>query len=103
MLRVNKAHVTTVNRILKRYGGQFNVVDGPDVVTPEMAIEVETPATLRRGVRQLKTLTGPSYLAVTNREGLADALHLTRNTHIGVMDPRGDIVKPSRSDQHAQM
>lgn len=103
MLRVNKAHVTTVNRILKRYGGRFNLVEGPDVVTPEMAIEVETPATLRRGVRQLKSLTGPSYLAVTNREGLADALHLTRNTHIGVMDAHGEIVKPSRRDHQAQM
>lgn len=96
MYQTNKAHATTVNRILKRYGGKFNVYAGPDILAQDMVIEVETPATLRRGVRELKKFPGPSYLAVTNKEAIEDALRLTHGTHIGVMDPRGEIIKRAR-------
>ena len=96
MFQNNKAHATTVNRILKRYGGIFNVYVGPDILAHDMVIEVETAATLRRGVRELKKFPGPSYVAVTNKEAIADALRLTQGTHIGVMDPRGEIIKPAK-------
>src|SRR6266446_2912501 len=94
MAKSSKAHTATVNRIARRYGGELNLDRGPDITTPQMVIEVETTATLHRGVRRLKTCKGPAYLAVTNKEALAEALRLTARTAIGVMDPRGNIVKP---------
>ncbi|HEV2970817.1 MAG TPA: hypothetical protein VGY55_12675 [Pirellulales bacterium] len=93
MVRGNKAHTTTVNRIVRRYNGKSGL--DVDVETPEGIVEVETEATIGRGIRQLKKFHGPVYLAVTNREALPEALRATKGSRIGVMDPHGNIVKPS--------
>jgi hypothetical protein len=95
MLRGNKAHATTVNRIVRRYRGKPGLDLSVDVQTPEGIIEVETEATISRGIRRLKTFRGPVYLAVTNREALPEALRATDGSRIGVMDPQGNIVRPS--------
>jgi hypothetical protein len=93
MLRGNKAHTTTINRIVRRYNGKSGL--DVDVETPEGIVEVETEATIRRGIRQLNKFRGPVYLAVTNREALPEALRATAGSRIGVMDPHGNIVKLS--------
>ena len=94
MTRGNKAHSTTVNRIVRRYSGKLGLDLRVDVEAPEGIIEVETEATIPRGIRHLKTFRGPVFLAVTNKEALPAALRATNGSRIGVMDPQGNIVKP---------
>ena len=89
----NKAHTATVNRIVRRYSGKLGSALDVDIETDEGIVEVETEATINRGIKQLKKFRGPVYLAVTNNE----ALRATNGSRIGVMDPRGNIVKPART------
>jgi hypothetical protein len=97
MVPVNKAHTATVNRIVRRYRGRIGSTLDVDVETSEGIVEVETEATIGRGIKQLKKFRGPVYLAVTNNEALPEALRATDGSRIGVMDPRGTIVKPART------
>lgn len=92
----NKAHTAAVRRIARRYGaaspnGEPQV--GPDVVVGDMTIDVETSATLAAGIARLQDLTGQRFIAVTNKESLAEAIALTSGTGIGVMDAQGEIVR----------
>ena len=93
MRKTNKAHTATANRIARRYGGQVQSNGAPDVTTPEMTIEVSTAAALRRAIKLLQEHTGELYLAVTNQETVSEAIRATQGTAIGVMDPKGNIVK----------
>ena len=91
----NKAHTATVNRIAHRYGIR-PTPDGPfDLQTENLIIEVETSASLDQAIEKLQQQTGPVYIAVTNKEGLHLALTKTEGTVVGVMDPKGDIVRGS--------
>lgn len=104
MVRDNKAHTTTVNRIVRRYSGKLGLELEFDVKTSKGIVAVETEATISRGIRQLKRFHGPAYLAVTNKEALPEALRATDGSGIGVMDPQGNIVKqairPARTNGH---
>ncbi len=91
----NKAHATTANRIAERYGAEVNSGDGVDLQIDGMLIEVETTATLPEAVLRLAEFPGRVFVAVTNKDGVRDALRLTAGTHIGVMDPYGEIVQDS--------
>jgi predicted SpoU family rRNA methylase len=91
----NKAHTATIRRICERYGGVAANGEGPDIVAGDLIIEVETSATLVEGVERLLTRTGNRYIAVTNKEAVADANRLTAGTGIGVMDPHGNIIHPA--------
>lgn len=103
---MNKAHTATAKRIAKRYGLVFSGAHDParvDQTEPDLngvdreglplAIDIETSATLSEAVRRLSHRPGRVYIAVTNKEALIDAVRLTKDTPIGVMDPRGDVVK----------
>lgn len=92
----NKAHATTANRIAERYGIEVNSGDGVDLQIEDMLIEVETTATLPEAVSRLAKTPGRVFVAVTNKDGIRDALRLTAGTHIGVMDPYGEIIQESR-------
>ena len=96
MLHGNKAHATTINRIVRRYHGKPGLELDVDVQTPDGIVEVETEATISSGIKHLKRFSGPVYLAVTNKEALPEALRATDGSRIGVMDPQGNIVRPSR-------
>ena len=89
----NKAHTATGRRIAKRYKATYNDGEGIDIATDGMVIEVETTATIEAGVERLKEHLGRTYVAVTNKEGIAEAIRLTQGTKVGVMDPRGNIIK----------
>ena len=93
MPKSNKAHTATANRIARRYGGEVRGNGGPDVAADDMLIEVATADALRRGIKLLQEFPGRLYVAVTNQETVVDALRLTQGTSIGVMDPRGNIIK----------
>jgi hypothetical protein len=87
----NKAHAATLRRLSERYGipsGQSFDLAGGDLI-----IEVETAATVADGIRKLLQAGGRRFIAMTNQESVHDALLMTRATEIGVMSPRGDIVK----------
>lgn len=89
----NKAHTTVLNRLLARYHGAATPHNPIDVIAGDLRIAVETTATLSENLPQLLELDGPVYIAVTNQESLAEALRLTADTKLGVMNSRGDIVK----------
>ena len=95
MAKDNKAHTATANRIAERYGMTFNRGDGPDIQADGLIIEVETTATLAAAIRGLQDLDGSRFVAVTNQEGVVEALKRARGTDIGVMDPQGNIVQQS--------
>ncbi len=94
MDRRNKAFAATVNRLLRRYGGEFNLDLG--VQSAKGLIAVETGATVGRTVRRLLAAEGARYLAVTNREVIPDALEAVNDYPIGVMDPQGRVIKSRR-------
>ena len=87
----NKAHAATLRRLSERYGlanGRLYDLMGGDLI-----IEVETAATVADGVRKLLQAGGRRFVAMTNQESVDDALLIARTTEIGVMSPKGDIVK----------
>lgn len=93
----NKAHTATLNRILHRYevdpehGGHGSF----DVVVDGVIIEVETSASLPAAVERLKSVSGPVYIAVTNKEGIEFAARQVAGTSIGIMDPQGNVILAS--------
>jgi hypothetical protein len=90
----NKAHAAVVRRLIERYGevGSDNS-NGFDVHIGDLIIEVETTATLLDAVEKLRRTSGRRFIAVTNREALEDAVAVTGQTDIGVMDPWGDVIR----------
>ena len=91
----SRAHKTTANRIAKKYRTAYNPDEGVDVVTRQIAVEVETPGTVSDGMRQLQGHKKPAYIAGANQEAVDEALEKTAGTTIGVMDSQGRIVKRS--------
>ncbi len=89
------SHEATATRIAKKLGSKYNQDKGVDIVTSQIAIEVETAATITVGVQQLRGHRKPVYIAGTNKEAVKNALKETENTTIGVMDRQGNIVKRS--------
>jgi hypothetical protein len=101
VVKPNKAHTATLNRVAQRYGGRQAPSEPYDVVTPTMVIEVETTATVAATVARLEQATKPAYVAMTNREGVKEALRLAATSPVGVMDPHGEIVKRAANHDHA--
>ena len=88
-------HDQTASRLARKDGVRYNRGQGPDVVGPRRAIEVETVETAHDGLRQLQGFRKPVYIAGADTEATRAALAATRNTTVGVMDPQGNIVKRS--------
>jgi len=95
---VNKAHTATLNRICHRYGVEPSE-DGFDIKTDGLIIEVETTASITDAVERLRLQRGPVYIAITNKEGVKVALKSVEETEIGVMDPQGNVLRPSGDHQ----
>ena len=91
----NKAHTATVRRVAERYRASINTEESPDISSGDLTVEVETSATISRGIKALAEVAGPVFVAVTNREALDEALRKAARTRVGVMDPQGVIVKQS--------
>jgi len=90
----SRSHKTTVNRIAKKLGAEPQDV-GVDIKTKKVAVEVESPGTVKEGVKQLQGHKGPVYIAGVNQETVQEALAATKSTTIGVMDNQGKVVKES--------
>ena len=93
--RTNKAHTATAHRLARRFSTIYNESAGFDIQTDQLTVEVETTATIADALDRLANQPGPVYVAVTNREGIHEALRLTEGTRIGVMDPQGEIIRES--------
>ena len=91
----NKAHTATANRIAQVFGVKYNAGEGHDIEFDGMVIEVETTATVEMGIQRLLDAEGRNYVALTNKDGVREALRLVAGTNVGVMDPQGNIVKES--------
>jgi len=91
----SRSHKTAANRIAKNLNAQYNDADGVDIVTKNIAIEVETDSTVKSGIRQLQGHKKPSYIAGANQTAVKKALDATEGTTIGVMNNQGKIVKKS--------
>lgn len=88
-------HDKTANRIARKRGTDYNKGQGPDVETPSMAIEVETASTVADAGRQLSGYKKKVYVAGADAEATKEALDRYADSTIGVMDEKGNIVKPS--------
>ena len=89
----NKAHKATANRIAKRLGVEYEPGGECDIETDSVTIEVETTATVAEAVTRLESREGKVYVALTNREGVEEALRLTAHSRVGVLNSRGDVVR----------
>lgn len=99
---VNKAHTATLNRICQRYGVEPSLKGDFDIKTDGLIIEVETTASIYEAVEKLRDQRGPVYIAITNKEGLKVALKSVEQTEIGIMDPQGNVMRPSGEHEFAR-
>ena len=90
-----RSHNAAANKIAQKLHAEYNANKGVDVVTPKMAVEVETETTVQDGIKQLQGHKKPAYIAGANQETIKIALKLTEGTTIGVMDKSGKVVKKS--------
>ncbi len=91
--RPNKAHTATAHRIAKMFDTDFNEGPGFDIQTDSVTVEVETTATMLDANRRLADLPGRVYIAMTNKDGVTEALQATEGSRVGIMDPHGNIVR----------
>ena len=88
-------HDNTANRIAKKKAAEYNRGKGPDIITPQQVIEVETADTVRDAFRQLRGFKKPAYIAGSDAEATKAALEATQGTTVGVMNSRGKVIKRS--------
>jgi hypothetical protein len=89
----NKAFTATMNRLAERYGG--TPTEAGEIIADIGSIRVTTTAELAEAVANLAERPGPVYIATTNREAIRDALRAVEQTRVGLMQPNGDILRPS--------
>ena len=97
----NKAHKATANRIAQNLGVEYRPGGEFDIETESVTIEVETTATVALAVTRLESRPGTVYVALTNRDGVEEALRLTKNSRVGVLDAKGEIVRECADANHA--
>lgn len=95
MKKESRKHRQVALYIAHKEGTEYNSGEGADVNTYKRAIEIETPNTVADGLQQLQGYRKPVYIAGTNDAAVKKALELTKNTTVGVMTPRGKILKRS--------
>ena len=88
-------HDAVATRIANKRRAEYNKGQGPDIVTADAAIEVETAATVKDGLRQLQGFRKPVYIAAADQKALDAALQATDGKTVGVMDEHGKIVRRS--------
>ena len=93
--RPNKAHTATANRVARLLNTQYNEGEGFDIETDGVIVEVETTATMAAAAERLAAEPARVYIAMTNKDGVAEALLATAGSRVGIMDPHGNIVRES--------
>jgi len=88
----NKAHTAAGNRIARRFQADFTPDGQFDIQVDDLKVEVETSASLSGALIRLETVPGRVYIAVTNKDGVLDALAMSTG-RVGVMDAHGNVVR----------
>ena len=88
-------HDLVAEHIARIYGAQYNRGAGADIVTNDMAIEVETYYTVPNAERQLSDYNCPVYVAGSSESAAQRAIGYYGIYDIGVMDSNGIIRKNS--------
>ena len=91
----SKDHKQTAKRLARKFKTEYNNGKGADIKTSSKTIEVETERTVNDAKRQLQGSRGPVYVAGADRDATKAALEAMEGTTIGVMDSKGNILKPS--------
>lgn len=92
-------HDDVAKRIAKKQGTTYNRGQGPDVGNSQRVVGVETTSTVGDAARQLAGYKKPVYVAGANAEATKKALQHYKDTTIGVMNSRGQILKRSTRGQ----
>ena len=79
-------HRVTADRVAKKFNTEYNPGRGPDIITKDVIIEVETPTTVSDAGQQLNGRKGPVYIAGTNQEAVDKA----RQTILDELRGEGD-------------
>ena len=88
-------HDRVAERLAMKQGATYNRGQGPDVGNSQRAVEVETTSTVGDAARQLAGYQKPVYVAGADAEATKKALQRYKDTTIGVMNSRGQILKRS--------
>ena len=88
------AHDATAERIATRYRTFYKRI-GVDIVTPTIAIEVESYDDVPDARRQLIGYDCSVYCAGADAAATRRALSYYASSDIGVMDSNGDVIKYS--------
>ena len=91
----SRSHLTTANRLAKKFNTEYNRGQGADIQTADFAIEVETPESIGDAGRQLQGYQIDVFVAGTNQDAVDRALERYKNSSIGVMNNQGEIIKRS--------
>lgn len=93
---MSSKHDPTALYLARKFGADYNRGKGADIKTPDMAIEVETAASIKKdGLNQLQGFQKPCYIAAADSDAVEPAMEATDGTTVGVMDPNGNILKKS--------
>lgn len=90
----SKALTATINRLAQKFSGMANELG--EIEYDSATIRVVTSATVADTVAELSQRPGRFFVAMTNREGVREALRAADGTKIGVMQPDGEIVRPAK-------
>jgi len=86
-------HDVIAEKLAKKFGTEYTIDKGIDIVTRDRVVEVETKKdSLSQGIDQVQHSSKPRYLAV-NKPNIDNALDATKGTGIGVMNESGRIIK----------
>jgi hypothetical protein len=91
----NSKHDQVAKQIAKKEKTQYNKGPGADIKGNKRAIEIETPNTIGDAARQLRGYKKPVYVIPTDSKVIPNAVKRYKKTTIGIMTPKGKIIKPS--------
>ncbi len=95
-------HDQTAERLAKKEGTEYNRGQGADIQGGRRVIEVETEATVRDGLLQLRGYQKPVYIAGADEKATQAALEATKGTTVGVMDDKGNVVRSSSRKKRSE-
>ena len=82
-------------RIARKYGIEYKKECSPDIVAPGCVIAIETLASAHKGFKRLQDHMCPVYMAGIDHFSTNAIMNWLQNTDVGIMNPIGDILKPS--------
>ena len=91
----SEKHRRIAEYLAKKFNTSYNDGKGPDIIGNNITIEVETKETVADAKDQLRGYTGSCYVAGTDDKATKIALEQMKDTTIGVMDSKGNILKRS--------